>query len=227
MAPNEKTFEDVSATEKTSNTKGSAQKADKAGAGVVDSEKAIPEAETTVPGWAIMRPLRMRGLRSKAGGSSAASNADTISNAKYTNGIDSKADSDLKVTETNGSGDMRGEIEALHEVRSDDELLGDEEQQGRSTQRVIAGLVAEQINRNPSGGVVERTPSGHEYKVYKRRWFGLVQLALLNIVVSWDVSVTIQPASLCILTLASGCPSPRIRQRPPNTTTSLHPMSIG
>ena len=26
------------------------------------------------------------------------------------------------------------------------------------------------------------------YRVYKRRWFGLVQLALLNIVVSWDVS---------------------------------------
>jgi FLVCR family MFS transporter 7 len=26
------------------------------------------------------------------------------------------------------------------------------------------------------------------YKVYKRRWFGLVQLVLLNIIVSWDVS---------------------------------------
>lgn len=27
-----------------------------------------------------------------------------------------------------------------------------------------------------------------EYKVYKRRWFGLMQLTLLNIIVSWDVS---------------------------------------
>lgn len=27
-----------------------------------------------------------------------------------------------------------------------------------------------------------------EYKVYKRRWFGLTQLILLNIIVSWDVS---------------------------------------
>lgn len=27
------------------------------------------------------------------------------------------------------------------------------------------------------------------YKVYKRRWFGLVQLTLLNILVSWEVSV--------------------------------------
>ena len=26
------------------------------------------------------------------------------------------------------------------------------------------------------------------YKSYKRRWFGLLQLVLLNIVVSWDVS---------------------------------------
>jgi FLVCR family MFS transporter 7 len=26
------------------------------------------------------------------------------------------------------------------------------------------------------------------FKVYKRRWFGLAQLCLLNIVVSWDVS---------------------------------------
>ena len=38
----------------------------------------------------------------------------------------------------------------------------------------------------------ERTPPtpGHrEYKVYKRRWFGLMQLVLLNIIVSWDVSI--------------------------------------
>jgi FLVCR family MFS transporter 7 len=26
------------------------------------------------------------------------------------------------------------------------------------------------------------------FKVYKRRWFGLAQLVLLNVVVSWDVS---------------------------------------
>lgn len=32
------------------------------------------------------------------------------------------------------------------------------------------------------------TAAGGEYKVYKRRWFGLVQLTLLNIIVSWDVS---------------------------------------
>lgn len=29
-----------------------------------------------------------------------------------------------------------------------------------------------------------------EYKVYRRRWFGLVQLTLLNVIVSWDVSLS-------------------------------------
>ncbi|KAK1759537.1 major facilitator superfamily domain-containing protein [Echria macrotheca] len=29
-------------------------------------------------------------------------------------------------------------------------------------------------------------PAGGDYKVYKRRWFGLIQLTLLNIIVSWD-----------------------------------------
>lgn len=28
---------------------------------------------------------------------------------------------------------------------------------------------------------------GQVYRTYKRRWFGLVQLVLLNVVVSWDV----------------------------------------
>lgn len=27
-----------------------------------------------------------------------------------------------------------------------------------------------------------------EYRTYKRRWFGLAQLTLMNIIVSWDVS---------------------------------------
>lgn len=34
------------------------------------------------------------------------------------------------------------------------------------------------------------------FKVYKRRWFGLVQLTLLNIVVSWDVS-PVYSQSIC------------------------------
>ena len=35
----------------------------------------------------------------------------------------------------------------------------------------------------------ERGSYSHtHFKVYKRRWFGLAQLVLLNVVVSWDVS---------------------------------------
>lgn len=36
------------------------------------------------------------------------------------------------------------------------------------------------------GSIVQRADV--EYKVYKKRWFGLVALTLLNIIVSWDVS---------------------------------------
>jgi FLVCR family MFS transporter 7 len=32
-----------------------------------------------------------------------------------------------------------------------------------------------------------------QYRTYKRRWFGLLQLTLLNIIVSWDVSATNRP----------------------------------
>lgn len=39
-----------------------------------------------------------------------------------------------------------------------------------------------------SGGEAVGDGAFQFYKVYKRRWFGLVQLTLLNIVVSWDVS---------------------------------------
>ena len=35
----------------------------------------------------------------------------------------------------------------------------------------------------------QQTSSSTEYRVYKRRFFGLFQLVLLNIIVSWDVSL--------------------------------------
>lgn len=39
------------------------------------------------------------------------------------------------------------------------------------------------------GGAHHRSYSHTHYRVYKRRWFGLIQLVLLNIVVSWDVRI--------------------------------------
>jgi hypothetical protein len=38
-------------------------------------------------------------------------------------------------------------------------------------------------------------PTGTVYKVYKRRFWGLTQLVLLNIVVSWDVSALFEEQS--------------------------------
>ena len=49
---------------------------------------------------------------------------------------------------------------------------------------------------SPSRSTVDNAPPAGEpivYKVYKIRWFGLMQLVLLNIVVSWDVSNTLSP----------------------------------
>ncbi|KAH8599619.1 major facilitator superfamily domain-containing protein [Bisporella sp. PMI_857] len=86
---------------------------------------------------------------------------------------------DLKAMESNGSGDGPdgiGEVEALQAVRSDEELL-DDGQPRRYTHTPTAS----------TDGFGTRTwVSVKEYKVYKRRWFGLIQLVLLNIVVSWD-----------------------------------------
>jgi len=100
---------------------------------------------------------------------------------------DGKSNGDLKVTETNKSDGLAvGDVEALRDVRSDDELLGDEDLRAAINGRGNAS--ADGLGQTRSGGMV--------YKVYKRRWFGLVQLVLLNIIVSWDVSTCICSASL-------------------------------
>lgn len=65
----------------------------------------------------------------------------------------------------------------LREVNSADGLLD-----GGSTRQFRDTTVIEAEEQHE----VEHTV----YKVYKRRWFGLVQLALLNIIVSWDVSTS-------------------------------------
>jgi FLVCR family MFS transporter 7 len=60
------------------------------------------------------------------------------------------------------------------------------------------------------GGRMKRKPkrkqsySQTHFKVYKRRWFGLAQLCLLNIVVSWDVSILLI-RSKCLSHKWHGC----------------------
>lgn len=176
MAPQPETFGEVNATEKQTD----AQKNDKKEAPANDKATSEP-----VPGgWTFLRTMKMRGLKGRGSGSAAASapSPTDVSEVSNGNSITGKDNDELKVTQTNGSGDGPGgvgEIEALHEVRSDDELLGGQ----------AGGTQLAEAQRNGSiGGEDAEVPGGRVYKVYKRRWFGLVQLVLLNIIVSWDVS---------------------------------------
>jgi FLVCR family MFS transporter 7 len=135
-----------------------------------------------LPGWTIMRPLR---------GSTKASAATTTALDGVGVGVDGKGTSDLKVTETNGAGDAYddvGEVEALQQIRSHDEFLGPDDREGPCGAARENGDPTEHPLQGNGAASVERTATGAgEYKVYKRRWFGLVQLVLLNIIVSWDV----------------------------------------
>ncbi|KAH8765763.1 major facilitator superfamily domain-containing protein [Hyaloscypha finlandica] len=145
------------------------------------NEKTAPEP---VPGgFSFLRTMKMRGLKGRGSGSaSPAPSTDSNVGNGNGSGIDSKNNDELEVTQSNGSGDgpdRIGEVEALHEVRSDDELLGDDER-GSTTLRGGA-----QEGGNNSTGAADAV-GGRVYKVYKRRWFGLIQLVLLNIIVSWD-----------------------------------------
>ena len=164
------------------------------GEAVKKPEKEISKGEP-LPGWTIMRPLRKRGNKS-----SAATKNDASANGDATRSVDSKNDVDLKVTETNSSDDRVGEIEALQDVRSDDELLGDEDEAHARATRA-AGDPGDHTLQNNDGTAEEQVVNNEtEYKVYKRRWFGLVQLVLLNIIVSWDVSVlNLDIASHCVV----------------------------
>lgn len=74
--------------------------------------------------------------------------------------------------------------------------LGDEEynlrdvdSRSRDNDITGAGGVAGGGIDGDNNSVLEGTAV--EYRTYKRRWFGLAQLTLLNIIVSWDVSRTI------------------------------------
>jgi len=78
---------------------------------------------------------------------------------------------------TRGSGDDDLAIE-MQETRSSRATTG-------TAAALAAGAAAADAGE---GGTM---PGTTEYRVYKRRWFGLVQLTLLNIIVSWDVSLAL------------------------------------
>lgn len=70
-----------------------------------------------------------------------------------------------------------------------DEEIMPEGPTGTGTQRTDEQAKAHEREgglRSPRGRN-NKSYSHANFKVYKRRWFGLAQLVLLNIVVSWDV----------------------------------------
>lgn len=159
----------------------------------------VPHEEDVPSGWTRMRSMKMRGMGKKGEGSvrlgSSTSGGDAIQDTEGMNG------------RIGGLSDNKGpgEIEGLTEIRSDEDLLPEE-------------------RGNPDGPgreeLAQREGGDIKYKVYKRRWFGLVQLVLLNIIVSWDVSTLLQIRGT-YTNVSSGSHSQQTRPQPPNTTPSL------
>ncbi|KAF7875095.1 hypothetical protein EAF04_002267 [Stromatinia cepivora] len=113
----------------------------------------------------------------------------THTQADMTNAEISKSQED-----SNEGGVVEGEIEDLDdldltELNSGDDLLPDEEERGigrgGNTAHGTGGAVDEGLRRGSTERNAANSNAGN-FRVYKRRWFGLVQLVLLNIIVSWD-----------------------------------------
>lgn len=66
-------------------------------------------------------------------------------------------------------------------------------------------------------------------RLYKRRFFGLFQLVLLNVIVSWDVSCCngLDTLSDMVLTISSGSPFPPLQKHQPPTLELQRRPSIG
>lgn len=94
-----------------------------------------------------------------------------------------------------GASDRNVSSDSLLSVQSNNPMMGGtdvksttEEQQQRRGETPTLELVNSPISQ--SSGLAQRSllPPTGGYKTYKRRFFGLAQLVLLNIIVSWDVS---------------------------------------
>lgn len=97
---------------------------------------------------------------------------------------------------------MSGRISPLQDLQhssSQDQLLPNGSEPDRTSMKNDASVEAyaplEESSTRPTDADVpleernrEVQHGGHtQYRVYKRRFFGLTQLVLLNIIVSWDV----------------------------------------
>jgi len=80
---------------------------------------------------------------------------------------------------SDGIGDKNGALETVNTATT-----------GESSSNPSRGTQDGLIRDAPEAGEAHVSNATRRYRVYKRRWFGLFQLTLLNIIVSWDVSAT-------------------------------------
>ena len=92
-----------------------------------------------------------------------------------------------------------------------------------------SGSSGDEIANNHKGPVQEDTiVAGAQYKTYRRKWFGLLQLVLLNIIVSWDVGMFFRVTDIWSrLIIISGYLSPQCRGRHRSTSASVSLPSHG
>jgi hypothetical protein len=219
---------------------------DQADAGAQEKGRSRDE---NVAGWAfMMRPLRRKGAR--AGETPSATPLDTGARkgagVRVNDDDNGPAEDDRESAQSKGNGYDLVHTETLREVTSEDELLPHNQRPGHSSGDGDRDERALPDNGAPGGE--SAAADGPRFKVYKRRWFGVVQLVLLNTIISWDVSAGIA-RSFALLWLErayrslprlsanncySGSPSRPTRplslstMRSPNrrSTGSAHPFSL-
>jgi hypothetical protein len=112
--------------------------------------------------WTIMRPLRMKGLKSRE-----------APHATFPENDDGRP---LKTTDSKNTASTQTGVGEVEVLSSD------------SARATMGGHDTGHDGGRDASADLEGDLGQREYRVYKRRWFGLVQIVLLNILVSWDVS---------------------------------------
>ena len=137
----------------------------------------------------------------------------------------------------------RSDSEAEHLLHKDEDWMemaglehnrSGEENQQPYLERVYSDgeLEATRTRSMPEGDEDALADGQHVvYRVYKIRWFGLTQLILLNIIVSWDVSGIVTPIQYTTRALAhvlrSGSLTPLSPTRQPISSPQTPALSTG
>ena len=114
--------------------------------------------------------MKRRGKDTNTSGSSSSNHIDSNLVMEDNNSSDATCTMDSTIEEP----------ETFAQIQTGDELLGVEER-SHSFRGSGAASNHENDRASTAAPIIE-------YKVYRRRYFGLFQLVLLNVIVSWDVS---------------------------------------